>query len=224
MLVRSQNHVLTEGGDALTFDTSLEYFCNQGRGMEVVPVVDPAYWLMQKILQPSKRIILCRIDPCTGRVLRTEEKTVADTMTLEDAAPHESGMSSLFNFDRSEESSVENVIGSMFDILCATRKLERGVKSRSVMCYPGFHSINTSSLPSSHQVLAATKTMTRSCSIASIHKEFIESPTPDGSGSTVNIDVEKQLEDAHQVTLNPELRMWSWNQDCLAYSFPCNDR
>jgi hypothetical protein len=137
MLVRSQNHVLTEGRDALTFDTSLvEYFCNQGRGMEVVPVGDRAYWMMQKILQPSKRIIFCRIDPCTGRVLSTEEKTVADAMTLEDAAPHESGMSSLLNIDRSDESSVENVIGSMFDILCATTNLERGVKSRSVMCSP----------------------------------------------------------------------------------------
>ena len=155
-------------------------------------------------------------------MLSTEEKTVADAMTLEDAAPHESGMSSLFNFDRSDESSVENVIGSMFDILCATTKLERGVKSRSVMCYPGFHSINTSSLPPSHQV-AATTTTTRSYRIASIHKELIESPTSDGSGRTVNIDVEKQLEDAHQVILNPEFRMWSWNQDRLAYSFPCND-
>jgi hypothetical protein len=93
-------------------------------------------------------------------VLSTEEKTVADAMTLEDAALHESGVSSLFNFDRSEESSVENVIGSMFDILCTSRKLERGVKSFSVMCYPGFHTINISSLPSSHQVLAATTTMT----------------------------------------------------------------
>jgi hypothetical protein len=90
------------------------------------------------------------------------------------------------------------------------------------MCYPGFHSINTSSLPPSHQV-AATTTTTRSYSIASIHKELIESPTSDGSGRTVNIDVEKQLEDAHQVILNPEFRMWSWNQDRLAYSFPCND-
>ena len=123
MLVRSENYVLTEIGDALSFETSLEYFCDQG--MEVVPVHDRAYWFMQKILQPSKRQLLCRIDPCTARILSMKQKTVADAITVVDEAANERGVSSLYSFDRSREISVEPLIESMFDVLFATTKLER---------------------------------------------------------------------------------------------------
>ena len=123
MLVRSENYVLTEIGDALSFETSLEYFCDQG--MEVIPVHDRAYWFMQKILQPSKRQLLCRIDPCTARILSMKQKTVADAITVVDEAANERGVSSLYFFDRSREISVEPLIESMFDVLFATTKLER---------------------------------------------------------------------------------------------------
>jgi len=196
MLVRSENYLLDERGSALSIETSMEYF--HDRGMEVIPIGYQAHWFMQKILQPEVRPLLCRIDPCSATVLRVEEKTVADAITVGNDADNEKGVGSLYSFERIEETTLDSLIQSMMDTLFATTKFERDFKRRSVMCHPGRHE-------------------SVSCGTAvSIHKEI-----NNVASEKALVDVEKELEDANQVFLStPDYRLWSWDDDRIAYTFP----
>ncbi len=230
LLVRSQNRILTELGDPVCFETSLEYFHNYYQqtqnpnnekhkdleiGMEVIPACDRAYWFIQKILQPTKRLLLCRIDPASARILDVKEKTVADAITPSDEAANERGVGSLHQFDPSLDnssmfgsSSVEPLINSMFDVVFAATKLERDGRS-SIMCYPGRYG----TVATGNVKLTSSSISAASVSAASVHKEI-----QDFSKSVV--DMQKEFKDAHQVFLKPDYRPWYWNNDRCAFTFP----
>ena len=244
--------------EPIHIESRIEYFHDQNRGMDIVPVKERAHWFVLKLLQPNIRILSCRIEPVMGRIVEVGEKTIADAITVEEEAVvgEERGMKSLYVFgsmagsgfgsgsgiDCSSEGKlhpdgetlaqqplrVETLMDSMIDILFAATKLERNYQRRSIMCFPGrlarhgfeaasSSASSTSILPSSHY-----PAMNYSWNVASIHREEKrESACNSDETICATVDVLKEMEDANQVYLTPDYRLWSWStNDRLPYTFP----
>jgi len=194
VLVRTECFALNESKGPLYLDASLEYFPD--RGMEMIPVGCRAYWLMQKILHSDGRQVLVRTDPKTGKILKVEEKGVADAISSQDQTVQERKINSLHDFESVEETTTDTLIESMMDIFFASTKIAQDCKKMYIICYPGRHGVG----------MAAAASM-----VASVHKE---------STQCLCVDLEQEFDGSKQVFLQPSFRNWAWDHERAIYTFP----
>jgi hypothetical protein len=194
ILVRTECFALNESKGPLFLDASLEYFPD--RGMELIPVGSRAYWLMQKNLHSDGRQVLVRTDPETGKILKVEEKGVADAISSQDQTVQERKINSLHDFESVEETTTDTLIESMMDIFFASTKIAQDCKKIYVICYPGRNDVG----------MAAAASM-----VASVHKE---------STQICCVDLEQEFDGSRQVFLQPSFRNWAWDHERANYTFP----
>mmetsp|Transcript_14006 Transcript_14006/g.20919 ORF Transcript_14006/g.20919 Transcript_14006/m.20919 type:complete len:665 (-) Transcript_14006:31-2025(-) len=199
VLVRSRNYLFDSNNRPVILRGQVEYFSNYG--MEDIPVHESAWWFIQKVLQPDCRLLLCRVDALSTRVIRIEEKSVADAILGHNPADSEIGLGTLGRFESNGNVTVEHQIQMIVNVIFGATRIERD-RRWGLICYPSRCDDGVSH------------------GVASVHKAL-------GNNQKISpcFEVEKAWKEAEAVFLNAiDFRLWTWeNEDRVPYCFPLQE-
>lgn len=198
VLVRTMNEFFDETGRPIRLRMNLEYFPE--RGMEVPTAHERAVWIMEKVIQPSCRVLFSRVDPNTAKLICIEEKGVAHALAIADT----SGGKGSPAFEPASHfgafSTMMRGIGNL---------LEHG---RYILCLPG------RGVP---PTLAATS--------ASVHRECsapFHGTQAAKNAAAISLEHEFAVADSvltSQSFLMTCYRTWQWTSGRLPFTFPAKE-
>ncbi len=199
VLVRSCNYVVNEDDEPLLLLSQLEYFVGEC-GMEEFGSYDRALWLLYKILQGNSRTVVGRVDAISTEVLEAEEKTIADSLAVNDACVPEKFLDSLGYFDK-KRTDINSSFRVMATILSAALLVEKKVDARYIICFPGLgHAATSQATATVHR---AQEDETKA--VINIKKEV------DSNASAVLLT---------KGVLYSCFNQWQWKFDRFPYTFP----
>lgn len=199
VLVRSCNYMVNEDEEPLIMLSQLEYFTAECR-VEEFSNHDRALWLLCKILQDNSRTVVGRVDVTSAEILEAEEKTIADSLTVNDACVSEKFLDSLGCFEK-KTVDMSSSFRVMAMILSAAQLIEKKIDAHYIMCFPGLGDSSTSQ------------------TTATVHRALMDE-------SKAVINVKKEVEsNANAVLLTKSalyscFNQWRWKFDRFAYTFP----
>ena len=193
LLVRSTNVFNDELNHPIKLRGQLEYFPE--RGFEEFTAHERAVWIMEKMIQPACRIVVARMDPNTGKLLKLEEKSAAHSL-----ATNQSGYELLSVVSNISSVDLEMHFQCVADVIIGTMKVES--TGNHMICLPGRDiSSSANACVSVHRAL---RNISKEAPVIDLFNELNEAR---------NVFLEKRF------LLNC-FRRWQWDQDRLPYTFP----
>ncbi len=134
VLIRSQNYLIDEHQKPVVLISQLEYFLSKF-GVEKFTNYDRAMWLLTKMLQADSRLVVIRVDVSAVKVIKSEEKTVADALTTDESTlSREKFLESLGSFEESDSMDIASLLQIICTILSATQLIEKGTDRQHLLC------------------------------------------------------------------------------------------
>jgi len=197
VLVRSSNILHDQTGNPTKLHSHLEYFIE--RGMEQYSSQNQAVWLLEKILQPSANIVVCRVDPTSACLIQVEEKSLAYLLANGDNIMD--SQSRLFG-PLQDVCELHMHFQAMIDVMQGIRTVKQRWGGRYVVCLPG-RGVNASS------------------TTATVHKAVND----ETDEATAEVSINQEICESDAVYLaNSALRecfqLWQWTDSRMSFTFP----
>lgn len=132
-LIRSKNYLIDEHQKPVVLLSQLEYFLSKC-GVEKFTDYDRALWLLTKMLQADSRLLVIRVDASAVKVVKSEEKTVADALTTDESTLSERFLESLGPFEESDSTNIASLLQIICTILSATQLIEKRTDRQYLLC------------------------------------------------------------------------------------------